>query len=89
MPRRARRAPLVLAKGGGLMDLLIGDCTFQAKFDKVEFSETQRITGTFNPPPGQHFVVLLLGTTDRGSIDFDVDGALRELGYVRKEEANE
>lgn len=71
------------------MNLANGDCTFQAKFDKVEFSGNQRITGTFTPPPGQKFVVLLLGTTDRGSIDFDVDGALRGLGYVRKEEANE
>lgn len=84
MPRRAQWAAPVLAKGGGLMDLVNGDCTFQAKFDKVAFSENQKITGTFKPPSGRQFVVLLLGTAELGASDFDIDAALNDLGYARK-----
>lgn len=70
------------------MDLQIGDCTFQPKFDKVTFSGQQKITGTFKPPRGQQFAVLLLGTADRRADDFDVDAALNELGYFRREPGN-
>jgi len=67
------------------MELCIGDFTFQGKFDKVVFAGSQRITGTFKPPKGRKFVVLLLGDVDGLETDFDAIAALDALGFVPKE----
>ncbi|MEG0966750.1 MAG: hypothetical protein RSG92_15380 [Pseudomonas sp.] len=69
------------------MELSIGDFTFQDKFDKVVFAGGQRMTGTFKPPKGRKFVVLLLGDARPLDTDFDAIAALDRLGFVPKEDS--
>jgi len=71
------------------MELHIGDFTFQGKFDKIVFAGNQRITGTFKPPKGRKFVVLLLGDVDASDDDFDAITALDALGFVQKESSHD
>jgi hypothetical protein len=66
------------------MNLFNGDCTFQTSFNKVAFSDDRRVTGTFKPPRGKQFAVLLLGTADKSAQDFDIEAALNALGFYRK-----
>lgn len=60
-----------------------GDVTFQSSFNKVGFvGDTSIVTSGFKPPKGQKFVVLLLGTVDKGARDCDPVAMLNALGFV-------
>lgn len=67
-----------------MQELNAGDCTFASTFKKIVRSECgfYQETGTFRPPKGHEFIVLLLGNVKKGSVDADLVEMLAELGFV-------
>lgn len=66
----------------------LGDVSKVAKFEVTSTANdgATTLTATAKPPKGQKFAVLLLGTMDKDDnpLDFDLDKALQQLGYVRE-----
>lgn len=67
------------------MELFDGDVTFQGSFNKIGFTkDDQKVTAGFKPPKGEQFVVLLLGTVKKGTIDCNAEEMLNRLGFFRE-----
>ncbi|MNZ70245.1 hypothetical protein D3C78_885770 [compost metagenome] len=68
-----------------------GDATFVSSFTKLGWGKdtSQEFSFRFKPSRGKKFVVMLLGETDKGATDFDLEAALNRLGFYRKEESEQ
>lgn len=67
-----------------------GDVSKVPKFEVASLAGDGQtvLTATAKPPKGKKFAVLLLGTMDKDDnpLDFDLDAALAELGYIRADD---
>lgn len=67
-----------------------GDVSKVPKFEVASLANDGQtvLTASAKPPKGKKFAVLLLGTMDKDDnpLDFDLDAALAELGYIRAED---
>lgn len=65
--------------------LLIGDVTFQGRFNKVEFSwdGSVKLATKFKPRTGEQFVTLLIGTVPRTATHCDPVEMLKDIGFQK------
>lgn len=67
-----------------------GDVSKVPKFEVASLAGDGQtvLTATAKPPKGNKFAVLLVGTMDKDDnpLDFDIDSALADLGYVRADD---
>ena len=70
-----------------------GDVAKAPKFEVASLASdgVTVLTATAKPEKGKKFAVLLLGTMhkDDNPLDFDLDGALADLGYIRADDVRE
>lgn len=70
-----------------------GDVAKQPKFEVASLAADGEtvLTAVAKPPKGHKYAVMLVGVMakDDNPMDFDLDGALAELGYVRADDVRE
>lgn len=71
------------------IELHDGDVTFQSSFKRIGFTESGAVSAGFAAPRGRQFVVLLLGTVEKGARECDPVAMLDVLGFVPKERSDD
>lgn len=70
-----------------------GDVAKQPKFEVASLAADGEtiLTAVAKPPKGHKYAVMLVGVMhkDDNPMDFDLDGALAELGYIRADDVRE